>query len=141
MKASDILLNKIVEFEGLKLKAYKCPSGVWTIGVGHTLNVKQGQVITKDKAMQFLREDLARFENVVNKLGVCKTQGQFDALVDFAFNAGGANLLSSTLLKKIKAGAPRAEIEHEFSRWVYAKGVKLNGLVKRRSWEAMRYFQ
>ena len=40
-------LNLIKEFEGLRLVAYKCPAGVWTIGYGHTYNVKEGDVITQ----------------------------------------------------------------------------------------------
>ena len=46
MKASDKLLEKVIEFEGCKLESYKCPAGVWTIGVGHTEGVKEGQKIT-----------------------------------------------------------------------------------------------
>ena len=29
-------INLIKEFEGCRLTAYKCPAGVWTIGIGHT---------------------------------------------------------------------------------------------------------
>ena len=50
-------------------------------------------------------------------------------------------LASSTLLRKIRAGASESEIRNEFSRWVYSNGVKLNGLVKRRQWEADRFFE
>ena len=104
MKSSDLLLNKIIEFEGCKLTAYKCPAGVWTIGVGHTKGVKQGQPITDAQAMSLLKGDLLPCENYVNNLGVCKTQGQFDALVDFSFNLGSSALGRSTLLKYIRQG-------------------------------------
>jgi lysozyme len=47
-------------------------------------------------------------------------------------------------LKKIRACAPDAEVRAEFMRWVYAtvagKKRKLDGLVKRRKWEADRFF-
>ena len=140
MKSSELLLNKIIDFEGCKLTAYKCPAGVWTIGVGHTKGVKQGQTITEAQAMSLLKGDLLPCENYVNNLGVCKTQGQFDALVDFAFNLGTAALGRSTLLKYIRAKKPEQYIREEFAKWVNSKGMRLKGLVIRRQWEAERYF-
>ena len=140
MKSSELLINKIIEFEGCKLTAYKCPAGVWTIGVGHTKGVKQGQTITEAQAMSLLKGDLLPCENYVNNLGVCKTQGQFDALVDFAFNLGTAALGRSTLLKYIRAKKPEQYIREEFGKWVNSKGMRLKGLVIRRQWEADRYY-
>ena len=140
MKSSELLLNKIIDFEGCKLTAYKCPAGVWTIGVGHTKGVKQGQTITEAQAMSLLKGDLLPCENYVNNLGVCKTQGQFDALVDFAFNLGTAALGRSTLLKYIRAKKPEQYIREEFAKWVNSKGMRLKGLVIRRQWEADRYY-
>ena len=140
MKSSDLLLNKIIDFEGCKLTAYRCPAGVWTIGVGHTRGVKQGQTITEAQAMALLKGDLLPCENYVNNLGVCKTQGQFDALVDFAFNLGTAALGRSTLLKFIRQGKAEQYIRGEFAKWVKSGGKTLAGLVKRRAWEADRYF-
>ena len=140
MKSSELLINKIIEFEGCKLQAYKCPAGVWTIGVGHTKGVKQGQTITKAQAMTLLKGDLLPCENYVNNLGVCKTQGEFDAIVDFAFNLGTAALGRSTLLKYIRAKKPEQYIREEFAKWVNSKGMRLKGLVIRRQWEADRYY-
>ena len=140
MKSSELLLNKIIDFEGCKLTAYKCPAGVWTIGVGHTKGVKQGQTITEAQAMSLLKGDLLPCENYVNNLGVCKTQGEFDALVDFTFNLGTAALGRSTLLKYIRAKKPEQYIREEFAKWVNSKGMRLKGLVIRRQWEADRYY-
>ena len=140
MKSSELLLNKIIEFEGCKLTAYKCPAGVWTIGVGHTKGVKQGQTITEAQAMSLLKGDLLPCENYVNNLGVCKTQGQFDSLVSFSFNLGTAALGRSTLLKYIRQGKAEQYIRSEFAKWVKSGGKTLAGLVKRRAWEADRYF-
>ena len=140
MKSSELLLNKIIDFEGCKLTAYKCPAGVWTIGVGHTRGVKQGQKITEAQAISLLKGDLLPCENYVNNLGVCKTQGQFDALVDFCFNLGTGALGRSTLLKFIRQGKAEQYIRGEFAKWVKSGGKTLAGLVKRRAWEADRYF-
>ena len=140
MKSSELLLNKIIDFEGCKLTSYKCPAGVWTIGIGHTKGVKQGQLITEAQAITLLKGDLLPCENYVNNLRVCKTQGQFDALVDFAFNLGTAALGRSTLLKYIRLGKAEQYIREQFARWVNAGGKVMPGLVKRRAWEADRYF-
>ena len=140
MKSSDLLLNKIIDFEGCKLTAYRCPAGVWTIGVGHTRGVKQGQKITEAQAISLLKGDLLPCENYVNNLGVCKTQGQFDALVDFCFNLGTGALGRSTLLKFIRQSKAEQYIRGEFAKWVKSGGKTLAGLIKRRAWEADRYF-
>ena len=139
MKASNLLIEKIKDFEGCKLSAYKDSVGVPTIGIGHTKGVKMGQVITMEQAEAFLKEDLLPVEKYVNTIKKVKTQGQFDALVDFAFNLGVGALQSSTLLKKINANASTKEIQEQFLRWNKAGGKILNGLVLRRLWESQRW--
>jgi len=144
MTSSDILISKLKEFEGLRLTAYKpvATERHYTIGYGHYgASVKRGMKITEAEAENLLRRDLVRFEAGVNELNVCKTQGQFDALVDFTFNLGMAALQGSTLLKKIKANAPTSEIQAQFKRWVYSGKTVLKGLVRRREWEAQRWAQ
>lgn len=141
MKASKTLIEAIKGFEGLRLTAYKDSAGVYTIAYGHTGGVKPGQKITMQQAEDYLMQDLAKVEAQVNALGVCKTQGQFDALCDFAFNLGIGNLKRSTLLSRIRLSAPTAQIQAEFRKWVNAGGKKLPGLVKRREWEAKRWIE
>lgn len=141
MEASEILINKIKEFEGLRLTAYQDSAGVWTIAYGHTKGVKKGQTITEAQADSLLRGDLLIAETYVNGLKLNLTQGQFDSLCDFVFNLGAGNLAGSTLLAKIRAKAPTEEIQAQFRRWVYAGKKKLPGLVKRREWEAQRWAQ
>ena len=140
MQISAKGLELIKEHEGLRLKAYRCPAGVWTIGYGHTKDVKRGMVIGKLHADRFLMEDVAQVERDVNSLvKVPLTQGQFDALVSFAFNLGSdidrdhipEGLGDSTLLKKLNAGDYKGAAE-EFKKWVYANRRRLSGLVVRR---------
>ena len=144
MKASNILVEALKRFEGLRTAAYKDAAGVWTIGYGHIEGVKRGDKVTEGEAERLLRRDLARFEAFVDGLGVTSRQHCFDALVSFAYNVGCDALGRSTLLRKIRACAPDAEVRAEFMRWVYAtvtgRKRKLDGLVKRRKWEADRYF-
>lgn len=140
MKASDTLIQKLKEFEGLRLESYRCPAGVWTIGYGHTRGVRPGQRVTEKQAEELLRGDLLPLEQMLSARRKW-TQGQFDALLSFAYNTGEAALLRSTLLRKALQDPSDPAIRAEFLRWVYAGGRKLPGLEKRRRWEAERYYQ
>ena len=140
MKASSKALELIKQFEGLRLKAYHCPGGVWTIGYGHTSGVKSGMVITKAQAEEFLLSDIAVFEKAVNDQNLDLTQNMFDALVSFTFNVGVGNFKRSTLLCKIKVNKWDNSIMDEFLRWVYSKGRVLPGLQRRRLAEMKLYF-
>ena len=141
MKASDILIAKIKEFEGYRSRAYRDAVGVWTCGYGHTRGVTAKTSCTQAQADAWLRQDLAPLEKVLSDIKEIDTQGKFDTCLDFCFNLGLGNFLRSTLLKTIKAGMGEKLIKAEFMRWVYAGGRKLDGLVKRREWEAERFFQ
>ena len=131
----------LMVFEGLRLTAYEDAAGVLTLGYGHTKGVRRGDKISEYYAKVLLKQDIAEFEEEVKKLGVARTEGQFDALVSFAFNLGIGNLKSSTLLKTIREGGSMPAIKREFKRWVYAGGKKLPGLERRREWEARRFFE
>jgi len=126
-------------FEGCRLTAYQCPAKRWTIGYGHTgPEVHEGLTISAAEAERLLESDLARTgEGVARCAGRC-TQGQYDALVAFAFNVGLAALRISTLIRKHRAGAHDAAAR-EFGRWVYAGTKKLAGLRERRAAEAALY--
>ena len=141
MTTTEILLQKVMEMEGCRLEAYQDAAGVPTIGYGHTKNVRMGDRITQYWAKEMLREDIEEAEWLVKELGVAKTEGQLDALVSFVFNLGIGRLKRSTLLKTIREGGSKAQITKEFKRWVYADGKLLPGLVKRREWEARRFFE
>lgn len=141
MAFSEAGLQALTEaFEGCRLEAYPDPGtggAPWTIGYGHTdPGVCRGMVISREQADKFLRADIAGAEAAVNRLvRVELNQQQFDALVDFAFNAGEHNLAGSHLLACVNAG-DFAAADREFSRWVFGGGHKLPGLVRRRQAEA-----
>ena len=139
MRASATLIAAIKKFEACALTAYQDSVGVWTIGYGHTAGVKRGDKITLYQAEQFLKEDLAKFEAITNKVKGLSTQGRYDAVLDFIYNCGPANFNASTLRKYIEGGKKTWEIQEQFLRWVNASGKKLGGLVTRRIWEANRF--
>lgn len=142
-RISEKGLNLIKEFEGCKLKAYKCPAGVWTIGIGSTLypngtKVKEGDTLVSEKAaMELLADTLAKYENAVNKeTKVILTQPEFDALVSFTYNVGVGNFVSSTLLKLLNSGEPSSIVAAQFHRWNKVHGKPCSGLIRRREAEA-----
>src|SRR5258707_10613533 len=99
--------RKLIEqFEGLSLSAYQCPAGVWTIGYGHTQNVKPGDTVTAEMADTLMSSDLATFGRVVEfDCGGAPTgQHEFDALTSLAFNIGLGGFAGSTVLRLHKAG-------------------------------------
>ncbi|GAB4235076.1 MAG: hypothetical protein Kow00121_62730 [Elainellaceae cyanobacterium] len=135
-------LELVKEFEGLerrlpdgRIAAYIDAVGVPTIGYGHTRGVFLGQVITREQAEQFLREDLGDAEEAVSSLvKVRLNDNQFAALVSFVFNLGAGALAGSTLLRELNAGNYQAAAD-QFPRWVNAGGRQLLGLVRRRAAE------
>lgn len=132
-------IDLVKAFEGLYLKAYRCPAGVWTIGYGHTgLRHKDGTVyegrrISKEDAEDLLRHDLRKFAKSVSLLvKVPLTDDEFAALVSFHFNTGA--LSRSTLLTMLNNGDKRAAAD-EFLRWDKVGNRQLPGLARRRKSE------
>lgn len=138
MRTGHAGIALIKSFEGLRLKAYQRGKDRVTIGWGHTRGVTLDQVITTADAERFLIEDLEMCERDVNAwLKVPTTQNQFDAMVSFVFNLGGAVLARSRkggLLGKLNAGDVQGAAA-EFLRYKYAQGQVEPGLVRRRAAE------
>jgi lysozyme len=131
--------------EGLRLQPYHDPVGFPTIGYGHLLSrepwapLERWKPITPSEAHDLLNIDLARAASAVLRMvKVPLTDAQYAALVDFAFNCGAGNLQASTLLRLVNAER-HDEVPPQFLRWVYARGVRLAGLVNRRTAEAALY--
>lgn len=137
----------IKQFEGCKLKAYKCPAGLWTISWGLTFypdgtKVKEGDVITQQQAEDYFNaivDDFAKKVDALIKSNV--SDNNFSALVSFAYNVGMGNFQRSTLLRKVNANPKDKTILAEFKKWTRANGEVLKGLVRRRDAEAKLYEQ
>lgn len=172
-KVSDGFIHHVEQFEcggnvTKYLKPYKCPAGIPTIGYGNTFYEDGTKVkltdpaITKERAIAILKKAMDYFEKQVDAYTTDKVnQNQFDALVDFAYNAGVGALKASTLLKKVNANPNDPTIRNEFMKWVYGgdgtknkkdddgdglideagEKQKLGGLVNRRKAEADLYFK
>lgn len=130
-KISENGIKMIKEFEGLKLKAYVCPGGKYTVGYGHTSGVTAQTKITASGAEALLKQDLARFETHVNSYDkrYSWTQNEFDALVSFAFNIGNIDQLT------YNGRRSKTTIAKKMLEYVKADGEVLDGLVNRRQKE------
>lgn len=140
MKISKKGIALIKEFEGFRSNAYIDAVGIWTIGYG-TIKVNgrpvvKGMTCTEEQAVTWLEEEVN--DKIIPWLKanvkVTLTQGKIDALSSFCYNLGCGALGKSTLLKKLNNGN-YDEAANEFTKWVYAGGDVLPGLVKRRNKE------
>lgn len=117
---------------------YHDPVGFPTIGYGHLLSrepwadLARWAPITELQAELLLEEDLGKAAAAVLRLiEVPLDEGPFAALTDFAFNVGSGNLQASTLRRVVNRG-DYEEVPAQLRRWVYARGIRLPGLVRRR---------
>jgi len=153
MKTGERGIAMIKAFEGCQKRPYRCPASLWTVGYGkllyqdqarlkteerlaYPLKPEHDRVFTPDEIDAFLAEELHSTERGVARLcpASLADQGQFDALVSFAFNCGLGTLQRSS----IRAAYNRGEIEEaadSFLKYTKASGKVLPGLVRRRNAE------
>ena len=139
MEFSNEYYARLIVMEGFRAKAYRCPSGVWTIGYGTTTGVKEGMAVNQNQAFKLLQDDSSKLERLINKLGVDFTQNQFDAIGLFCYNCGFPAFKSSTLFRVIKNNRYDKRIKELWMQWKYSKGKVLLGLERRREVEVNLY--
>lgn len=129
--------------------------GIWTEGWGRAMRYngsflrgeenkelayKLSTIKTDEDAMKALLEDLEFYEDHINNLDICDTQGQFDALCSFSYNLGIGRLITSTLCTRVRKKDTPERIKEAFLMWnkgtVKGKKVVLKGLTLRRGYEA-----
>lgn len=133
--ALSIATAVVSYYEGYQPTAYRDPVGVPTICFGHTATARMGQTLSQERCTELLQADLGHaFSAVDRRAQVDLPPPTRAALASFVYNVGEGAFARSTLLRKLNAGDLRGAC-HELSRWVYAGGRKLNGLVKRRATE------
>ncbi|MBQ8635685.1 lysozyme [bacterium] len=137
-KLSDGSLEKVKKFlkkeEGYSENAYQDTGGVWTIGYGHTKNVKPGDKITKEQADNLFREDLSVHTDSLKHVKIKLSENEKAALSSFIYNIGGTRFYNSDMLKKLNNGDKKGAA-NEFERWVYDNKKIQKGLVNRRKAE------
>lgn len=133
--AAGILATYVPQFEGMVLRGYRDPIGIVTACAGHTATAVLGKPYTAAECNQYLQDDLAEHAaGVVACVPGPLTVGERAAFVSFAYNVGVPKFCASTMARKARAGDAVGACA-ELSKWVYAGGKVLPGLVKRRATE------
>lgn len=124
------------QHEGEVLKTYSDPVGILTACVGHTgQDVRLGKYYTEKECTELFVQDLRKAQAAVKRCIKRELPPKMEAAsISFAFNVGAGNLCSSTYAKLANAGK-LVQACQQLPKWVYAKGVILPGLVKRRAEE------
>ncbi|MCP4761461.1 MAG: lysozyme [archaeon] len=144
MKISEQGIKLIQQFEGCRLKAYKCSAGKWTIGWGNTYYedntpIKEGDTITQERANKLFELLIPKYEKIVLKrIKIELNQNQFDALVSHTYNTGGSDTLFSLINKKSNIEKIKDWWENKY---ITAGGKYVRGLKRRRVAEFELYIK
>lgn len=137
--------SNIATWEGRRKNAYQDSAGNWTIGVGHKIVPGDGlapnsaTTITDQTIDALFADDIEEAEtSVKSRVTVPLSQGQFDALVDFAFQFGDGKFGSSTLLRLLNSG-DYAGAQAEFAKWIHVNNVPNQQLIARRNADAIMF--
>mgnify|MGYP001773677413 CR=1 FL=1 len=133
--AAFVAYDLTLPSEGLVLHPYSDPVGFQTICAGHL--VQKGEEVkeryTEEECMEVFASDwqkhLKQTDSAVRVPYASEWQRQ--ALNDFTFNLGITSVKSSTLIRLVNQ-EKHEEACDQLTRWVYAGGKKLKGLVTRR---------
>ncbi|WP_313234017.1 lysozyme [Delftia acidovorans] len=133
--AAALAVPLVAKYEGTVQSTYRDPIGVITACTGHTdPELQMGQVFTREQCEDLLYKDLMKHAAALECVRQPMTDGQKAAFLSFAFNVGNGAFCKSTLARKANAGDMPGACA-ELSRWTYAGGKQLPGLVKRRAAE------
>ena len=139
MNVSERGIRLIKHHEGVRNRPYKCPAGLWTVGVGHligdgkSLPDSWNRTFTDAEINAILKRDLRRFELGVHKMlpNVPLRQSEFDSIVSFCFNLGLGCFQRSTIRQALLRGDKKAAME-SLVKYCRAGGKILRGLQIRR---------
>ena len=137
-------MNELIKkYEGLSLKPYKCPAGVWTIGYGTTVYPDGKKVQPTDDPISISKADALLLHYVLNEIlpkiqDLYLTDNQNKALCSLIYNIGWSAFSKSKCYKAIKT----KDWETAFKNWnwITGGGKVLKGLVKRRAEEMALFF-
>ena len=139
MQTSERGIRLIKHYEGVRNRPYRCPAGLWTVGVGHligdgkSLPESWNRTFTSEEIDGLLRSDLRRFELGVHKMlpNMPLRQSEFDALISFSFNLGLGCFQRSTVRQALLRGDKKTAMA-SLLKYCRAGGKILKGLQTRR---------
>ena len=120
MKVSDKALAVIKHHEGTRMRPYRCPALLWTIGVGHVLYPAQGKLKLEERMAFPLRPEDDRQFSMEEVNGILANDLQ-------RFELGVERFCPVPLIRGDKEGAA-----DELLKYCMAAGKILKGLQNRR---------
>ena len=139
MQTSERGIRLIKHYEGVRNRPYRCPAGLYTVGVGHLIGDGKSlpdawnRTFSETEIDGLLKRDLRRFELGIHKMlpNMPLRQSEFDALVSFSFNLGLGCFQRSTVRQALLRGDKKAAME-SLLKYCRAGGKILKGLLNRR---------
>lgn len=133
--AAAAVVPFVATWEGTVPHTYQDPIGIVTACTGHTgPELQMGQTFTREQCEEMLYQDLTKHAAALDCIKRPLSDGQRAAFLSFAFNVGNGAFCGSTLVRKANTGDMPGACA-ELSRWTYAGGKQLPGLVRRRAAE------
>lgn len=131
--AAAAAISLVTLWEGYMPMVYADPIGRMAVCYGHDdPGLIRGTIYTREQCEALLDDDLLKHAEALACIKTDMTDGQKAAFVSFAYNVGVGAFCGSTLVKLANAG-DMAGACAQLSRWTYAGGKQLPGLVKRRA--------
>lgn len=130
-----LLVPLVASFEGLRQYAYSDPVGIPTICFGYTHGVQLGDYKSKEECAALLIEELEVANHAVDRCLPNPNDNERAAYTSLVYNAGPKAVCGSTIQRRYLAGDKKGACQ-AIKMWVYSKGIKLPGLVKRREEES-----
>ena len=137
-------LSIIKTFEGFNEKAYPDPStggSPYTLGYGTQFypdgsQVKQGHCCTKEKALEYLLNEINIIANEIDKLNLGIDLHMKQGLISFIHSVGWNSFLYSSIIDYCEA-ENYVLAAQEFNKWIFNKDHEvIGGLLDRRKQEA-----
>lgn len=137
-------LSIIKTFEGFNEKAYPDPStggSPYTLGYGTQFypdgsQVKQGHCCTKEKALEYLLNEINIIANEIDKLNLGIDLHMKQGLISFIHSVGWDSFLYSSIIDHCEA-ENYVLAAQEFNKWIFNKDHEvIGGLLDRRKQEA-----
>ena len=137
----------IRKYEGFSEKAYPSgEEGYYTMGYGTQFYpdgspVKQGQWCTKEKALEYLYQEIREIQASLNDLRLNLDYSMEQALISFVHSIGWNPFLYSNIIDEIERG-DLAEAAEDMKSWIFDENHQvIGGLLDRRREEVALFLR
>jgi len=128
-------LDIVKKWEGYRKHAYKGKDKTWTVGLGWTRGVREGDTMGYDRAVSLASQRCAANRAAIAQaLTAPVSEQRLEVLASLAYNAGQTAVKTSTLVRHLNNGRDDLAAE-ELPRWRFIGKTPIQGLLNRRLYE------